>query len=181
MGREDDWQHVSRMWVMFLIRMSWVINVCWVIKRMSHVRNRTKINVVNVLQWGCLSIIFFVFPFIGIFLLHHIVNIESFPRITRFDPVTDFNQDQLPCFSHSDQPLSYVTWVQIDDLIVMDLNWIGTGHAILTYVDVNKCGCSFLYSNKPCTSSHDRCILSKSKWWTGSSSRRVKGVNRDHR
>src|SRR6266481_9557978 len=92
----------------------------------------------NVLQWGCLSINFFVFPFIGIFLLHHIVNIESFPQITRFDPVTDFNQDQLPCFSHSDQLLSHVTWVQIDDLIVMNLDQIHSGCAALTYVDVNK-------------------------------------------
>src|SRR6266481_6926064 len=149
---------------------------------MSHVRNRTKINIAwNVLQWGCLSIIFFEFPFISIFLLHRIVNIESFPQITRFDPVTDFNQDRLPCFSHSDQPLSHVLWVQIDDLIVMDLDRIHTGRAILMYDDANKSGCSFLYSNKLCTSSHDQCILSKLIWWTGSSSRRVKGVDRDHR
>src|SRR6266481_6316585 len=111
-----------------------------------------------------------------IFLLHRIVNIESFPRITRSDPVHDFNQDRLPCFSHSDQPLSHMTWVQIDDLIMMDLNQIGTGCAVLMYVDVNKSGCSFLYSNKPYTSSHDQCVLSKSIWWTGSSSGRVKGV-----
>src|SRR6266481_9639113 len=149
---------------------------------MSHVRNRTKINVAwNVLQWDCLSIIFFVFPFISIFLLHCIVNIESFPQITRFGPVTDFNQDRLPHFSHSDQLLSHITWVQIDDLIMMDLNRIGTGRAVLTYVDANKGGCSFLYSNKPCTSSHNRCVLSKSIWWTGSSSRRVKGVDKDDR
>src|SRR6266481_2591103 len=75
----------------------------------------------------CLSFIFFVFPFIGIFLLHCIVNIESFPQITRFDPVTDFNQDGLPRFSHSDQLLSYITWVWINDLIMVDLNQIGTG------------------------------------------------------
>src|SRR6266481_2093332 len=149
---------------------------------MSHVRNRTKINVaLNVLQWGCLSIIFFVFPFIGIFLLHCIVNIESFPQITRFDPVTDFNQDRLPHFSHSDQPLTHVMWVWIDDLIMVNFDRIGTGRAILMYNDANKSGCSFLYSNKPCTSSHDQCILSKLKWWTGSSSRRVKGINRDDR
>src|SRR6266481_5895430 len=149
---------------------------------MSHVRNRTKINVSwNVLQWGCLSIIFFEFPFIGIFLLHHIVNIESFPRKTRFDPVTDFNQDRLPCFSHSDQPLSHVPRVQIDDLIMVNFDRIVMGCAVLTYDDANKCRCLFLYSNKPCTSSHDRCILSKSKWWTGSSSRRVKGIDRDDR
>src|SRR6266481_10197113 len=113
-----------------------------------------------------------------ILLLHCIVNIESFPRITIFDPVTEFNQDRLPCFSHSDQPLSHIPWVWIDDLIMVNFDRIGTGRAVLTYNDVNKCGCSFLYSNKPCTSSHDGCILSKSIWWTGSSSRRVKGVNR---
>src|SRR6266481_3510955 len=107
----------------------------------------------------CLSFIFFVFPFIGIFLLHCIVNIESFPQITRFDPVTEFNQDRLPHFSHSDQLLSHVPWVRIDDLIMVNFDQIGTGCAILTYNDANKCGCSFLYSNKPCTSSHDRCIL----------------------
>src|SRR6266481_830835 len=149
---------------------------------MSHLRNRTKINVAwNVLQWGCLSINFFEFPFIGIYLLHRIVNIESFPWITRFDPVTDFNQDRLPHFSHSDQLLSHVMWVQIDDLIMMNLDRICSGRAVLTYIDVNKSRCSFLYSNKPCTSSHDRCVLSKSIWWTGSSSRRVKGVDRDDR
>src|SRR6266481_4734805 len=105
---------------------------------MSHVRNRTKINVaLNVLQWGCLSIIFFEFPFFGIFLLHHIVNIESFPQVTRFDPVTDFNQDRLPRCSHSDQPLSHILWVRIDDLIVMDLDRMHTGYAVLTYDDAN--------------------------------------------
>src|SRR6266481_2839066 len=127
------------------------------------------------------SINFFVFPFIGIFLLHCIVNIESFPWITRFDPVTDFNQDRLPCFSHSDQLLSHIPWVWIDNLIMVNFDQIGTGHAVLMYNDANKCRCSFLHSNKLCTSSHDRCILSKSKWWTGSSSRRVKGVDRDDR
>src|SRR6266481_2106086 len=100
-----------------------------------------------------------------ILLLHRIVNIESFPQITRSDPVHDFNQDRLPCFSHSDQPLSHMMWVQINDLIVMDLNRIGIGHAVLTYVDANKSGCLFLYSNKLCTSSHDQCVLSKLIWW----------------
>src|SRR6266481_560112 len=149
---------------------------------MSHVRNRTKINVaLNVLQWGCPSIIFFVFPFIGIFLLHRIVNIESFPQITRFDPVTDFNQDRLPCFSHSDQLLSHIPWVWINDLIMVNFDRKGTGCAVLTYHDANKCRRSFLYSNKPCTRSQDQCILSKSKWWTESLSRRVKGIDRDDR
>ena len=145
---------------------------------MSHVSNRTKINItLNVLQWGCLSIIFFEFPFFGIFLLHHIVNIESFPQVTRFDPVTDFNQDRLPRFSHSDQPLMHIPWVRIDDLIMVNFDQKGSGRAVLTYHDANKCGRSFLYSNKLCTSSHDRCVLSKSIWWTGSSSSRVKGVD----
>src|SRR6266481_7979701 len=97
-------------------------------------KNRTKINVaLNVLQWGCPSIISLYFHSSAIiFLLHHIVNIESesFPQITGSDPVHDFNQDRLPCFSHSDQPLSHITWVQINDLIVMDLNRIGTGCAV---------------------------------------------------
>src|SRR6266481_9087627 len=116
-----------------------------------------------------------------IFLLHCIVNIESSPWITRFDPVTDFNQDQLPHFSHSDQLLSHTMWVWIDDLIVMNLDQICSGCAVLTYIDANKSGCLFLYSNKLCTSSHDRCVLSKSIWWTGLLLRRVKGVNRDDR
>src|SRR6266481_7321813 len=83
-----------------------------------------------------------------ILLLHHIVNIESSPWITRADPVNDFNQDQLPHFSHSDQLLSHVTWVWIDDLIVMNLDQICSGHAIVTYIDANKSACLFLYSNK---------------------------------
>src|SRR6266481_9546436 len=84
-----------------------------------------------------------------ILLVHCIVNIESesFLWITRSDPVTDFNQDRLPRFSHSDQLLSHVTWVQIDDLIVMNLDQIHSGHAVLMYVDANNSRCSFLYSN----------------------------------
>src|SRR6266481_9563013 len=119
-------------------------------------------SLLNVLQWGCLSIIFFVFPFIGIFLLHRIVNIESFPRITRFDPVTDFNQDRLPYFSHSDQPLSHITWVWINNLILMNLDCIGPGRAVLTYDDADISGCLFTYSDEPCAVSHDQCVLSKS-------------------
>ena len=98
-----------------------------------------------------------------IFLLHRIVNIESFPQITRSDPVNDFNQDRLPHFSHSDQPLSHITWVWIDDLILMNLDRIGPGHAILMYVDVDKSRCSFLYSDELCTVSHDQCVLSKTQ------------------
>ena len=121
-----------------------------------------------------------------ILLVHRIVNIESesFPQITRSDPVHDFNQDQLPHFSHSDQPLSHIMWVWINDLIVMNLDQIGSGRAVLMYVDgidADKIRCSFLYSNKPCTTSHNQCVLSNLIWWTGSSSRRVKRVDRNDR
>src|SRR6266481_3735919 len=149
---------------------------------MSHVRNRTKIMSLGMSSNGVtfpsssLS-----FHSLASFLLHRIVNIESFPWKTRFDPVTDFNQDRLPHFSHSDQPLTHILWVRIDDLIMVNFDRKGSGRAVLTYHDANKCGRSFLYSNKPCTRSQDQCILSKSKWWTGSSSRRVKGIDRDDR
>src|SRR6266481_461604 len=143
---------------------------------MSHVRNRTKITSLG------MSSNRVVFPSTSLS-FHSSASFccIALSTLNHFLGKQDLIQDRLPRFSHSDQLLTHVTWVQIDDLIMVNFDQKGSGRAVLTYHDANKCGRSFLYSNKPCTRSQDQCILSKSKWWTGSSSRRVKGIDRDDR